>query len=76
MDELQELKLKYQGLLERVGTLSSRYEDEIAGFRTKATIVVQAYEELQQKYKELEERLNEPVQEEAAVIEAEIIEDN
>ena len=74
MDELQELKLKYQGLLQRVGTQASKYEDEIAELRTKATLIANAYETLQEKYKELVEGQNEPIQEEAAAIEAPPIE--
>lgn len=67
MDELQELKLKYQGLLQRVGTQASKYEDEIAELRTKATLIANAYEALQERYKELAEGQNEPVQEATAI---------
>lgn len=49
MNELQALQLKYDGLLQRVASQASRYEDEIAELRVQFTVAMNELERLSQE---------------------------
>lgn len=53
---MNESELKYQGLLERVGPIVSRYENEIAQLRVELTRLSERNDELESLLKEFKEQ--------------------
>lgn len=59
-NEIDRKDLKAQALLERIGALTSQYENQVADLRVELTLVVNENTELTEKVKQLEEAYVQP----------------
>lgn len=58
MDQTQRLELKNQALLEKVSSLTTNYENQIADLRVELTVVSQELQHVQQELASAVDKLN------------------
>lgn len=58
MDNTQRLELKNQALLEKVSSLTTNYENQIADLRVECTLLAQELQRTEQELASVVERLN------------------